>query len=166
MNSDQSNIKIRKFLKQVDVTSQREIEHVVIKAVEMGKLQWNYTFANKQESLMNQLTSKTCVACRVGAPLVTEEEINEFMLHLPNWEIVTVDQVKQLKRIFLFNSFSDAVAFTQKVATLADDENHHPAILTEWGKVTVFWWSHKIKGLHVNDFIMAAKTDKLGKLYD
>ncbi|NOR69697.1 MAG: 4a-hydroxytetrahydrobiopterin dehydratase [Methylomarinum sp.] len=114
---------------------------------------------------MNQLTSKTCVACRMGAPLATEEEINEFMLQLPNWEIVTVDQVKQLKRFFLFNSFSDAVAFTQKVATLADDENHHPAILTEWGKVTVFWWSHKIKGLHVNDFIMAAKTDKLGNLY-
>ena len=129
------------------------------------QLQRNNTFANKLESLVNQLTRKNCVACRVGAPLATEEEINEFMLQLPNWEIITVDQVKQLKRIFLFNSFSGAVAFTQKVATLADDENHHPAILTEWGKVTVFWWSHKIKGLHVNDFIMAAKTDKLENLY-
>lgn len=51
------------------------------------------------------------------------------------------------------------MAFTQKIAVLAEDENHHPAILTEWGKVTVLWWSHKINGLHVNDFIMAAKTD-------
>ncbi len=110
---------------------------------------------------MNQLTSKTCVACRVGEPLATQEEINEFIQQIPNWEIVEVDEVKRLKRIFTFNDFVDAVSFTQKVATLAEDENHHPAILTEWGKVTVFWWTHKINGLHVNDFIMAAKTDKL-----
>ncbi|MCK5478081.1 MAG: 4a-hydroxytetrahydrobiopterin dehydratase [Methylococcales bacterium] len=110
---------------------------------------------------MDQLTGKTCVACRVGAPLATEEEINEFMQQLPNWVIVEVDNVKQLKRVFTFNNFVDAVAFTQKIAALSEDENHHPAILTEWGKVTVFWWSHKIKGLHVNDFIMAAKTDQL-----
>lgn len=110
---------------------------------------------------MNQLTKKSCVACRIGAPLATEEEINEFMPQLPHWSILENDEVKQLKRIFTFNNFVDAVAFTQKVATLAEDENHHPAILTEWGKVTVFWWSHKIKGLHINDFIMAAKTDQL-----
>ena len=110
---------------------------------------------------MNQLTSKNCVACRVGAPLATQEEINEFMQQLPNWSIVEVDEVKRLKRIFIFDNFEDAAALTQKVAALAEEENHHPAILTEWGKVTVFWWSHKIKGLHVNDFIMAAKTDQL-----
>ena len=110
---------------------------------------------------MNQLTSKSCVACKVGAPLAKPEEINEFMLQLSNWSIVEVDAVRRLKRIFTFKNFADAVAFTKKVAVLAEDENHHPAILTEWGKVTVFWWSHKIKGLHVNDFIMAAKTDHL-----
>jgi len=110
---------------------------------------------------MNQLTNKTCVACRVGAPLATEEEINEFMQQLPHWLIVEENEVKRLKRVFTVNNFKDAVAFTQKVAVLSEDENHHPAILTEWGKVTVCWWSHKIKGLHVNDFIMAAKTDQL-----
>ncbi len=110
---------------------------------------------------MSQLTNKTCVACRVGAPLATEEEINEFMQQLPDWAIVEEEGIKRLKRIFRFNNFMDAVAFTQKVAVVAEDENHHPAILTEWGKVTVFWWSHKIEGLHVNDFIMAAKTDLL-----
>ena len=110
---------------------------------------------------MNQLSGKKCVVCKIGAPHATEEEINELMQQLPNWTVVEVDKVKQLKRIFTFNNFVDAVAFTQKVATLAEDENHHPAILTEWGKVTVFWWSHKIKGLHINDFIMAAKTDQL-----
>ena len=110
---------------------------------------------------MNQLTSKTCVACRVGAPLATEKEINEFMQQLPNWEIIEEDDVKRLKQVFTFNNYVDAVAFTQKVTVIAEEDNHHPAILTEWGKVTVFWWSHKIKGLHVNDFIMAAKTDRL-----
>ena len=110
---------------------------------------------------MNQLTSKTCIACRVGAPLATDAEIIEFMQQLPNWLIVEVDGIKQLKRLFPFKNFVDAMVFTQKVAALAEHENHHPAILTEWGEVTVFWWSHKIQGLHVNDFIMAAKTDQL-----
>jgi len=110
---------------------------------------------------MDQLTQKTCVACRVGAPLATEEEIDEFKRQLPSWSIVEDDDIKRLKRVFTFNNFLDAVAFTQKVAVLAEDENHHPSILTEWGKVTVCWWTHKIRGLHVNDFIMAAKTDQL-----
>ena len=110
---------------------------------------------------MDQLTGKTCVACRIGAPLATEEEIHEFMQQIPNWEIIEVDKVKQLKREFIFDNFVDAFAITQKIAALAEAENHHPAILTQWGKVSVFWWSHKIKGLHVNDFIMAAKTDQL-----
>ena len=109
---------------------------------------------------MDQLTNKTCVACRVGAPLATEEEINELMQQLSNRLIVEEDELKRLKWFFTFNNFVDAMAFTQKVAVLAEDENHHPAILTEWGKVTVYWWSHKIKGLHVNDFIMVAKTDQ------
>jgi len=110
---------------------------------------------------MDHLTNKTCVACRVGAPLATEDEINEFKQQIPNWTIIEENEIKRLKRVFSYNNFVDAVAFTQKVAVLAEDEGHHPSILTEWGKVTVCWWSHKIKGLHVNDFIMAAKTDQL-----
>jgi len=111
--------------------------------------------------MMDQLTKKTCDACRVGAPLATEDEIIEFKRQLPSWSIIEDDDVKRLKRVFTFNNFMDAVAFTQKVAVLSEDENHHPSILTEWGKVTVCWWTHKIRGLHVNDFIMAAKTDQL-----
>ena len=110
---------------------------------------------------MNQLTGKTCSACRIGAPLATDGEINEFMQQLPNWAIAEEEGVKRLKRIYTFDNFVDAVAFTQKVSVLAEDENHHPAILTEWGKVIVFWWSHKKKGLYVNDFIMAVKTNQL-----
>jgi 4a-hydroxytetrahydrobiopterin dehydratase len=65
----------------------------------------------------------------------------------------------QLERVYKFKNFKQAIAFTNKVGDMAEDEGHHPGLLTEWGKVTVTWWSHSIKGLHKNDFICAAKTD-------
>jgi 4a-hydroxytetrahydrobiopterin dehydratase len=71
------------------------------------------------------------------------------------------DGIPQLERIFKFKIFAQAVAFTLKVGELAETEKHHPAILTEWGNVTVTWWTYAIGGLHRNDFIMAAKTDEL-----
>ncbi|MBL7129455.1 MAG: 4a-hydroxytetrahydrobiopterin dehydratase [Ignavibacteria bacterium] len=110
---------------------------------------------------MNELAGKTCEACNEGAPLATQEEIDKFMLQIPDWKIIKIDRIKQLRRTFTFNNFVDALSFSNKVGAIAEEEGHHPAILTEWGKVTVTWWTHKIKGLHVNDFIMAAKTDKL-----
>lgn len=110
---------------------------------------------------MIELSGKTCEACKAGAPLATQEEINKFILQIPDWDIIEVNGVKQLQRIFIFDNFLDALSFSNKVGAIAEEEGHHPAILTEWGKVTVTWWTHKIQGLHVNDFIMAAKTDKL-----
>jgi 4a-hydroxytetrahydrobiopterin dehydratase len=110
---------------------------------------------------MDNLSSQTCEACRVGSPLVTEDEIKELMPQIPEWEIINVDGIDRLERLYTFGNFVDAIAFTNKVGEIAEAEGHHPAILTEWGKVTVTWWTHKIKGLHVNDFIMAAKTDEL-----
>jgi 4a-hydroxytetrahydrobiopterin dehydratase len=70
-------------------------------------------------------------------------------------------RIARLERVFHFRSFADALAFTNRVGSIADDEGHHPALLTEWGRVTVTWWTHKIRGLHRNDFMMAAKTDAL-----
>jgi 4a-hydroxytetrahydrobiopterin dehydratase len=64
-------------------------------------------------------------------------------------------------RAFKFKNFTEALAFTDQVGEIAEEEGHHPALFTEWGKVTVRWWTHKIGGLHENDFIMAAKTDRL-----
>ncbi len=110
---------------------------------------------------MSKLTSKTCEVCRIDAPLASQAEIDEFMPQLQDWELIEIDGIKRLKKTFKFDNFEDALSFTNKVGALCKQENHHPAILTEWGKVTVTWWSHKIKGLHVNDFIMAAKTDAL-----
>ncbi|MDW8365022.1 MAG: 4a-hydroxytetrahydrobiopterin dehydratase [Abditibacteriales bacterium] len=110
---------------------------------------------------MSALTQERCVACRRDAPQVTAAEVAELKPQIPDWEIVERDGIRRLERVFSFANFADALAFTQKVGALAEEEGHHPAILTEWGKVTVTWWTHKIKGLHRNDFIMAAKTDEL-----
>jgi len=63
--------------------------------------------------------------------------------------------------VFSFKNFVEALAFTNSVGALAEEQGHHPDLLTEWGRVTVTWWSHKIKGLHRNDFIVAARTDQI-----
>lgn len=110
---------------------------------------------------METLSQMTCEACRRGAPTVTEEEIAEFKPQIPDWRMFDVDGVPRLEREFSFRNFRQALDFTTKAGELAESEGHHPAILTEWGKVTVTWWTHKIGGLHRNDFIMAARTDKL-----
>ncbi|PKM11381.1 MAG: 4a-hydroxytetrahydrobiopterin dehydratase [Gammaproteobacteria bacterium HGW-Gammaproteobacteria-3] len=111
---------------------------------------------------MSNLTGKTCEVCRIGAPLATQQEIDELMPQLQGWELIETDGIKRLIKTFRFDNFEEALSFTNKVGLLSEQEGHHPSILTEWGKVTLSWWSHKIKGLHVNDFVMAAKTDALG----
>jgi 4a-hydroxytetrahydrobiopterin dehydratase len=110
---------------------------------------------------MTFLTQEKCEACRADAPKVSEEELAELIRAIPDWNIEVRDGVMQLEKSFSFGNFAQAIAFTSKVGELAESEGHHPALLTEWGKTTVTWWSHKIKGLHRNDFIMSAKTDQL-----
>ena len=110
---------------------------------------------------MNTLSSEKCEACRVDAPRVEDDEIDTLLLQVPEWNVVDVDGVKRLVRQFKFKNFVEAIAFTNKVGEIAEAEDHHPALLTEWGSVQVNWWTHKIKGLHRNDFIMAAKTDAI-----
>ncbi len=110
---------------------------------------------------METLTEMKCVACRRDAPTVSEVEIAEFHPQVPDWEIVEVDGIKRLRRVFSADDFAQALEFTNRVGALAEEEGHHPALLTEWGRTTVTWWTHKIKGLHRNDFVMAAKTDAL-----
>ena len=107
------------------------------------------------------LTSQTCVACRRDAPRVTDEEMAALLPEIPDWELQDHGGVPRLVRTFRVKTFRDALALTNAIAELAEAEGHHPALLTEWGKVTVSWWTHKIRGLHWNDFIMAAKTDAL-----
>ena len=110
---------------------------------------------------MADLTGEKCIACRPDAPRVTDAEIAELMAQIPDWRIQEADGIPHLVRTFSFPDFAQALAFTNRVGQIAEEEAHHPALLTEWGKVTVSWWTHAIEGLHRNDFIMAAKTDTL-----
>jgi 4a-hydroxytetrahydrobiopterin dehydratase len=111
--------------------------------------------------MMGALTEEKCAACRRDSPLVTETEIRELKPQVPEWALVERDGVRQLQRVFAFSDFAQALSFTNRVGALAEAEGHHPAILTEWGRVTVNIWTHKIHGLHRNDFVMAAKIDAL-----
>jgi 4a-hydroxytetrahydrobiopterin dehydratase len=109
---------------------------------------------------VESLTQLNCVACRGGVPTVTAEQIAAYQPQVPAWAIVERDGIQRLERVFKFKNFTEALAFTNRVGAITEQEGHHPIIVTEWGRVTVTWWTHVIKGLHRNDFIMAAKTDE------
>jgi 4a-hydroxytetrahydrobiopterin dehydratase len=110
---------------------------------------------------MSALSEMRCTACRGDEPTLTDDEIAQMRPQVPEWQVVEREGIKRLERAFRFRNFAQALAFTNQVGEQAEEEGHHPALLTEWGKVTVTWWTHKIGGLHQNDFIMAARTDEL-----
>ena len=110
---------------------------------------------------MSELQNKTCVPCHGGEPPLTEEHIDSYLKEVPEWEVVEVKGVQRLRRRFRFPDFGSALAFTTEVGRIAEEEDHHPRIVTQWGSVSVDWWTHAIGGLHENDFVMAAKTDQL-----
>ena len=110
---------------------------------------------------MINLAAGQCVACRGGEPTLTDVEIEDLLFHVIGWQVVAQDDILCLHRQFKFKNFVEAIAFTNKIAVIAEEQGHHPLIISEWGRVTVQWWTHKIKGLHRNDFIMAAKTDEI-----
>ncbi len=108
-----------------------------------------------------ELASEKCEACRAGAPIVTEAEAEALAPQIPDWSREEREGIPRLERVYTFPDFAEALAFTNRVGALAESEGHHPALLTEWGRVTVAWWTHKIRGLHRNDYVMAAKSDAL-----
>jgi 4a-hydroxytetrahydrobiopterin dehydratase len=110
---------------------------------------------------MTELVSQPCEACRRDAPHATKAEIAEYLPQIPEWESIEKDGIKRLQRLYCFGNFAEALAFTLRVGELAESQSHHPSLLTEWGRVRVTWYTTKIKGLHRNDFVMAAKTDRL-----
>lgn len=112
---------------------------------------------------MEQLNQARCVPCEGGEPKATSAEIDGYLAQVPDWKIEDVHGIPRISRRFVFDNFVHALAFTNRVGELAELEGHHPALLTEWGKVTVSWWTHAIGGLHKNDFVMAAKTDEAFK---
>jgi 4a-hydroxytetrahydrobiopterin dehydratase len=114
---------------------------------------------------MVDLTQLNCVPCRSGDRPLPEAEIYRLQQLIPQWRVMEMDRVKRLERVFRFKSFDQVLAFTNQVAELAKKENHHPRITLEYGTVTLTLWTHKVRGLHRNDFIMATKIDNLSTSY-
>ena len=110
---------------------------------------------------MAGLTEATCVPCRGGVPTLTDAEIAAFKPQVPDRKVAEVGGVPRIQREFTFPDFRTAMAFAVRVGELAEREGHHPDIHLSWGKVRVETWTHKISGLHQNDFILAAKIDAL-----
>lgn len=112
-------------------------------------------------AIPSNLLHAHCEACNTDAKRLSASEAAELLTHISDWTIEVRAAVMQLERVFLFSNFKHALAFSNSVGALAEAEAHHPALLTEWGKVTVTWWTHAVQGLHRNDFIMAAQTEQL-----
>jgi len=108
---------------------------------------------------MTKLYSERCTACRRDSPHVTDTEIAELHPAVGDWSLIDESGIPKLDRQFRFHNFVEALEFTNALGELAESEGHHPRLTTEWGRVSVTWWTHKIRNLHVNDFVMAAKTD-------
>ena len=110
---------------------------------------------------MTDLRQSSCVPCKGGVPPLTPEEVARLSPQAPAWKVTEKDGIPRLSRAFTFKDFRAALAFANQVGELAEREQHHPDLHVSWGKVVVETWTHKIKGLHTNDFILAAKTDAL-----
>ncbi len=115
---------------------------------------------------MTTLASEHCSPGQQGDQPLTPDEIGELLPQLPGWTLVRSEDGDRLARSYHFGNFMEALAFTKRLGRLAERVQHHPSILTEWGHVRVAWTTHKIHGLHRNDFIMAARTDRLFDLQD
>jgi len=110
---------------------------------------------------MNTLSQQNCVPCQGNVPPASQEEIAQYKPQIPEWHIVTDNQFPYLERRYKLSNFKVALNLAQQIGEAAEQEGHHPTLIVEWGKLTVQWWTHTIKGLHRNDFIMAAKTDTI-----
>lgn len=113
---------------------------------------------NQSEQTME---TKECEACRTDATKITKDELDFMMKSLTNWRVFNDEGMDKVERVYEFTNFEKALDFTNKVGQLAEKHNHHPALLTEWGKVTVTWWSHGVGGLTLKDLDMAGGCDNL-----
>ena len=107
---------------------------------------------------MKPLSKSNCEACSADAKTLSADEIDTLLKEVEDWDLITDDNIQKLTRSFDTGNYAKSMAFTNAVAKLAEASDHHPLLIVEYGTVTVVWWSHKIKGLHLNDFIMASRT--------
>ena len=110
---------------------------------------------------MNDLTQKTCVPCHGGIDPLEEAPARELLASTPGWELL--DGATKLRRDFELADFAKTLDFVNQIGALAEAEGHHPDISFGWGYCNVIFYTHKIKGLHQNDFIMAAKVNELAE---
>jgi len=107
------------------------------------------------------LAEKSCTPCRGGIPPLTEAEAAAYQAQAPDWGLL--DQAKRIERTYRFRNFGQAFGFVERAAALAEAEGHHPDIAFGWGYARISLQTKKIKGLHENDFIMAAKLDRIAE---
>jgi len=110
---------------------------------------------------MSELSQLKCIACRGGDPKLTDSEIAALLPQVVDWQMIDVDGIQRLQRVLKLKNFIQALELANKVGEIAEEEDHHPMLVVEWGRLTIQWWTHIVKGLHKNDFIMAAKTDAI-----
>lgn len=112
---------------------------------------------------MEHLSNQKCVPCEVGGDPLTPAEIKQLLPQLEDkWQVT--NENKRLERDFKFKDFVQAMKFVNQVADLAESEGHHPDLHIHYNKVKIELWTHAVKGLSLNDFIEAAKINKLTKL--
>jgi len=111
--------------------------------------------------MTQKLSDMRCTPTRSQDSELTEPEIAEMLGQLSGWELAEEEGESKLRRTFKFPNFVSALEFANQVGEIAEEEGHHPVITLTWGRATVTWYTHMIHGLHKNDFIMAAKTDRL-----
>lgn len=109
---------------------------------------------------MKSLADQSLLSCNKSRHRLPESEINSNLCQLDNWIWTQKTNIDQIIKTYHFKNFIQAQQFTNRIADLAEQENHHPEICLKWGEVTISWWTHSLNGLFINDFIMAAKCDE------
>ncbi len=108
---------------------------------------------------MTDLNAQILQACDGTCKALPEDSINRLLQELPEWQLITEESINKISRSYHFSDFCSALSFCNRIAALAEEANHHPRLCLEWGKLHACWWTHSVKGLHINDFIMAARSD-------
>jgi 4a-hydroxytetrahydrobiopterin dehydratase len=110
---------------------------------------------------MQTLSEQHCQPCHENTVRLSDKESTSLICDLKEWHLGCQSGLSVLFKAYQFSDFISALAFANKIGSLAESYDHHPKLIIEWGRVEVYWWTHQLNGLHLNDFIMAAKTDEI-----
>lgn len=110
------------------------------------------------------MSQEKCIPCNSKSVILNKMETDRLLGNVPEYKLLEIDNEKRISRKYTFKNFKEALAFTNSVGEISEQQKHHPRIILEWGNVEVSWWTHSIGGLHKNDFIMALETDRLYKI--